>query len=356
MDGDTICKLDLLKLRKIIIRTALIVKKNGYIFRDIVDMHYRAYIAVKNPFALFIGLAVDLACPNYIIIILILHDPVALAEQGIAEAAFRFIIIGRIQHILKPAVQIVDAELVILHRSEYLYITAVTLTCIVITEIEHRAERDIRAAAFIESEIGLGRSEYRHFSVIDEMGVGYNHASACLTIDPVKLDNGHGLRMHYIAEHIPRSDRWKLIDITDHDEPCPFRYRAKERIEQRNIHHGHLINYYHVRIERVITVAVEFIIGKAVFKQPVEGLCFPARCIGHALCSSARGCGKGDLEPHCFHNIYYKAEYRGLAGAGAAGHDDDAVGTAPLYRFGLERREPELELCFELFDCIINIE
>ena len=73
--------------------------------------------------------------------------------------------------------------------SSLVYITAVTLTCIVITEIEHRAERDIRAAAFIESEIGLGRSKYRHFSVVEGMSFDRGYMSQYMVTDTDKMES-----------------------------------------------------------------------------------------------------------------------------------------------------------------------
>ena len=52
-------------------------------------------------------------------------------------------------------------------------------------------------------------------------------------------------------QNLSRSHAWKLIHISHQDQSRPMQDRFQQRLQQKQVHHGHLVHYDHIRLQRL---------------------------------------------------------------------------------------------------------
>ena len=84
------------------------------------------------------------------------------------------------------------------------------------------------------------------------MCIHNNIALGSLAEDLLQFHNRKTSASDNITQHISRSYTRKLILITYQDQPGSCCHSQKQRMYQRNIYHGHLINDDHIRLQRIL--------------------------------------------------------------------------------------------------------
>jgi hypothetical protein len=67
----------------------------------------------------------------------------------------------------------------------------------------------------------------------------------------------------------------------------------EEMVHQEGVDHGGLIDDDHICLKRIVLVFLKVTLMGRVFKEAMNGLCLPARCLIHSLgCPSCGSCKK----------------------------------------------------------------
>jgi hypothetical protein len=98
----------------------------------------------------------------------------------------------------------------------------------------------------------------------------------------------------------------------------------KQGVHQNDVDHRTLVDDECVTLQRVLVVAL-VALGRVELQQPVDGLGFHARSLGHALGGTAGRCGKEDVESHLFESGNDAVLGGRLAGTGTAREHHDLV-------------------------------
>ena len=89
-----------------------------------------------------------------------------------------------------------------------------------------------------------------------------------LTKDFLQRNGAECSRFHQISQNTSRTDTWKLMNISHHDQPGSRSDRAKQRMKQKQIDHGHFINDHCIRFQRIVRIPLkspEFFLRPSVF-------------------------------------------------------------------------------------------
>ena len=127
------------------------------------------------------------------------------------------------------------------------------------------------------------------------MGIHHNIALRRLPEDLGKFHHRKYLAADNVSQYIPGSYAWQLIFISYKNQPCAGSDGLKQRMHQKNIHHGHFINNDHIRIQRILSISVKmnslivmlFIRNTVQFQKPVDRLCFISGGLRHSFGRSA---------------------------------------------------------------------
>jgi hypothetical protein len=92
-----------------------------------------------------------------------------------------------------------------------------------------------------------------------------------------------------VGEHVPGSDGWQLVDISNDQQRCVVRDRFHERLHQHDVDHRGLIDHEQIAIERIVRVAFEAAAPGIDLQESVDRLGLDAGRFGHALRGAARG-------------------------------------------------------------------
>ena len=74
------------------------------------------------------------------------------------------------------------------------------------------------------------------------MGIGDDLARGSLAEDLGQTHDRHGARGNDISQHLARSDRWQLIDITDEQQCGPLSQSPQQGSHQRHVDHRGLVD------------------------------------------------------------------------------------------------------------------
>jgi len=121
-----------------------------------------------------------------------------------------------------------------------------------------------------------------------------------------------------VVQDIARTDRGKLVGITDQDDFHPGRYCLEQVVHEDDVDHRTLIEYQGISFERMFRIAL-IPLWRFELEQPVDGLGFHAGCLAHPLGSPSRGSGTQHLVAGCPQCLDDAERGRCLAGSWAAG-------------------------------------
>jgi len=101
---------------------------------------------------------------------------------------------------------------------------------------------------------------------------------------------GHGAGADDVGQNLPRTDGWQLVDITDDKKRRMIRDGLEQRLHERDIDHGGLVDDQQIALEWIFIIALEAEGLRVELQQAVDGLGLHAGGFGHALgCSSGGG-------------------------------------------------------------------
>ena len=154
------------------------------------------------------------------------------------------------------------------------------------------------------------------------MGADDDAARGGLPENLGEAHDGHRAGGDDVGQHLSRSDRRQLVDVTHDQEGGIIRHRLHQRLHQHDIDHGGLVDDQQVTVELVIAVALEAAALRVDLKQPVDGLCLEPCRLAHALGGAARR--GAEKQPHalCREHPQDRLDDGGLADTRPAGNDE----------------------------------
>ena len=240
MNGDSVSVLKLFQVFERINRRP-VVEKNFHRSRIMVNGQNNSDIAVKNARRGFPSL-----CPYNVIIILDLHDLVALAENPCTEFKFVFFRRRRIHHLLQRTVEIHRTELTLFGRAYNLNvgdgIIAVCFRKTARIKLYHRIGGGKQIFPLQEEKVPVGDVQFGILPFNYPVSIRDNQAFECLTEYPCQLDNRQKTAGDNIVKHISRSYGRKLIAVADKHKTAPERQSVQKPPEKLNVYHGKLVH------------------------------------------------------------------------------------------------------------------
>src|SRR5207253_2317376 len=124
-----------------------------------------------------------------------------------------------------------------------------------------------------------------------------------------------------VGQHLARPDRRKLVDVANHQKGGVVGHRLHQRLHQRDVDHGGLVDDQQVAVEWVVVAALEAASLGIDLQQPVDGLGFKTGRLAHALGGAAGR--SAQEEPHALggENAQNASDDGGLADAGTTRND-----------------------------------
>ena len=112
----------------------------------------------------------------------------------------------------------------------------------------------------------------RKFAFINGMRIHDNPAALCLSKNPGQTNHRKHAGINNITQHISRSHRWELIDISNQYQAHTLRNCFEQRIHQYHVDHRTFINDQHISIQRIVLI---FLISfwRFALQQTVNCLC-----------------------------------------------------------------------------------
>ena len=137
------------------------------------------------------------------------------------------------------------------------------------------------------------------------MGVN-NYVGLCgLSENMIQLHRTYAAGANDVSQNISGPHGRQLVGITHHDKPGALVYSLKKGIHKEYIHHGHLIDDYHIALQRIQVISFKmspylleaflfiFSGSSLVLQKSMDSGCRPACGLRHPLCgSSGRGSQK----------------------------------------------------------------
>ena len=324
MHGQAVGQLQLLEHGVFILGRAPIVKEYHQRFFLGIHGQHNAHIAVENARAV----AVILAHPFQLIVVLDVHHLVALAEDALAVLNFGLFWAGRVEGGLQHGVEGDHAARALLGGRKHLDgVQGIGAFHVgrqpAAAKLHHRAGGILGIGVALEKEIAVFLVQHRHFAMVDGVGVAHDQAAFALAEDLVEPHRGDHPAAQDIAQHVARAHGGQLIGVAHQDQPRAARQRAQEGAHQEHIHHGHLIHNQAGAVQRIFLIARKLAAVAAVFQQAVQRAGLAPGGLAHALGGAA---GRGGQQ-HAFavQQGQDAIDNRGFARAGAAGDDQQSL-------------------------------
>ena len=142
------------------------------------------------------------ARPAHVVVVLDLHDLVALAEDHLAAAQLALAGGGRVDGLLQHGVEGVNARVHALHRRHHLYaaqgIDAQIARQARGDQLHHGIDRRAHALLALEEKVRVPRAHLGIFSAVDAMGVAHDHARGGLAEDLGERHRGHRAAFEHV--------------------------------------------------------------------------------------------------------------------------------------------------------------
>ncbi len=186
-------------------------------------------------------------------------------------------------------------------------------------------EKEIRCA--------VGAIRQGHVALVDAVGIDHNAAFPGLAKNLRQTHHMDDSGGDEIGEHAAGTNGGQLVHVADENQPGGGRKRLQQTVRQRQVHHGELIHDDQVGIQRLPGMAMKGSIMRLELQQSVKSLGFPPGGLGQP---ARRPPGRG-RQPDALLPVLQEA-HQGidegrLAGARAAGDDQQLALQAPAYRF-----------------------
>ena len=160
---------------------------------------------------------------------------------------------------------------------------------------------------------------------VDPVGVYHDIALLGLPEDPGQAHHAAAPGTDDVLQDAAGTHGGKLVHIPHQDQLRPDGNGHQKGVEQKLIHHRHLIDDDHILLQRSLLVTPEGegsrVRVAAHLEQPVDGAGFVARRLRHPFSRAPRGRGQGDIHAHGLKVGDHRVDRRGLAGTGAARDD-----------------------------------
>ena len=288
-----------------------------------------------------------------VIVIADLHDAVALAKDGLAEAPLLLLGRRRVERRLQAHIQCRHAGVILARRREHLNVGRRDLH---IVRQPRPAQLDDRVGGLLrirtpeEEEVPAVLRKVRVLTAVDRVRVGDDAAAGGLTEDLRQAHGRHDAAADDVRKDVARSNGRKLVGIAHEDEPALRAHGAQQRAHERNVNHGALVEDDGVALERVVLVAPEsdvlMVVAHAGLEQAVDRLRAPAGQLAHALGGAPGRGGELRVELEHIKQRQDRADGGRLACAGAAGDGDDLMLAGEAQRLLLLVGKGQAELRF----------
>ena len=262
--------------------------------------------------------------PGDLIVVLDLHDLVALPEEGFPKDVLRLAEGGGVQSLLEDLVQMFHPQDALFHGGKDLHVHqglgGPQAAALLLTQGGDPLQYPLGGQYLFEDEIGFVVAQDRHLSLVDPVGIGDDAALGGLAKDLRQADHRKAAAFQAVPQHVSAAHRRQLIGVAHQQQPGPPGQGAQQGVHQRHVYHAHLIHDDQVIDEGIVLVADESLL-RVVFEEPMDGACVGAGGLRHALGGSARRRSQGVGHAHARKGVGDAADDGGLARAGAAGDD-----------------------------------
>ena len=315
------------------------VKVQRQPFAPGVDLRDAAYVAVEHSGTH--GAVILL--PDHIVVIPGLHDPVPYPEHPLAPQDLPLAGGLGVQGLLQKPVQIHGAAGTLSGGGQHLDLVRRDVHIVRqagAAQLQHRGHRPLGVPAAEEEEIPLVPFQFRGFSQVHPVGVADDGGLLRL---PEHLPEKHRfdlLAADQVGKHVARPHGGQLVRVSHQHQPGAGPQCPQQCGEQGHVHHAHLVHDDSLRLQGLLLRFLEghlmagLVPGHA--QQPVDRLGLHARQLAHPLRRPARGGRQHDVQPHFLEQGHNAPDGGGLAGAGAAGQEDDAGLRRQLHRLPLQ--------------------
>ena len=154
-------------------------------------------------------------------------------------------------------------------------LTSSTMRATAVSGSSRRHEIEIAAVA--------RRADVGHAALVDAVGVDDDAALGGLAEHLGEPHHRHGARRDDVGQHLAGADRGQLVDVADDQQRGAVRHRAQQRVHQRHIHHGGLVDHQQVAFQRIAAGAAEAAVDGIDFEQAMDGAGIAAGRLAHAL-------------------------------------------------------------------------
>ena len=262
MYGDGIGKLQFLKLLERIGGKAAIFELYFCGFCKLIDFLQDSHITVKNADSFLDHDPVSSAdLPFHLVVILYLHHLIPLTEQTVPDGFFLLCLFRRIQISLQNLVQAFHTKKALPHRSQNLnfkWFGIYIFREFLLDQCDHYTYDNVCIISFQKKEIPAFVIDLYRFPTVDLMRIYDNIALRSLTENLGQLYYRKASAVNDISQHISRSYTWKLILISDQDQPGSCGHCQKQGMHQMNVYHGHLVNNDHICFQWILCISLKF--------------------------------------------------------------------------------------------------
>ena len=178
------------------------------------------------------------------------------------------------------------------------------------------------------------------------MGVPHDPALRRLAEDLGQPDDRQAVRGDQVGQHLARADRRQLVDVADQQQRRLARQGGEHRLHQRQIDHRHLVDDQEIAGQRALGAAPEAA-PRLGLEQAVQGLGVAPGALAEAARGAAGRRRELDVDPALGQAEQDRLDQRGLAGAGAAGDDQELARQRGGERGALARREAQRQLALD---------
>ncbi len=183
----------------------------------------------------------------------------------------------------------------------------------------------LRLGGCEEKEVAAaGGLQVGELAAVDGVGAGDDTAAGGLAEDFGQLHARHDGAGDEVVEHHAGAHRGELVGIAHNEQVRAFREGGEEVRHEGRVDHGSLIDDEEIAHERLATMATPFALA-LVLEQAVQGLRFQPGAFIETFGGAAGGRGQHELHLLALQDEEDAAQDGGLAHAGAAGDDEQAM-------------------------------